>query len=205
MSNLIQAAREQVSALTQEAYERAAAAGVLPAGVEVSANVDIPKDFSNGYYASSFAMAGAKAMHLAPRVIAQAIVDHLELSGTYFDRVEIAGPGFLNFTMGPKWYGDVLGDIEAEGGNYGASDEGRGKRVMVEFVSANPTGPMHMGNARGGVLGDSLANVLRRAGYDTWKEFYVNDAGNQIHKFAESINARYMQILLGEEGFPSPW
>ena len=87
---------------------------------------------------------------------------------------------------------------------YGKSDEGRGKKVMVEFVSANPTGPMHMGNARGGVLGDSLANVLKRAGFDTWKEFYVNDAGNQIHKFAESIHARYMQILLGEEGFPFP-
>ena len=204
MSNMIQAAREQVSALTQAAYEKAAAQGILPAGVEVKATVEIPKDVKNGDYASSFAMAGAKAMHMAPRAIAQAIVDHLDLEGSYFERAEIAGPGFLNFFMGSKWYGDVLSDIEAEGMEYGKSDEGRGKKVMVEFVSANPTGPMHMGNARGGVLGDSLANVLKRAGFDTWKEFYVNDAGNQIHKFAESIHARYMQILLGEEGFPFP-
>lgn len=204
MSNMIQAAREQVSALTQAAYEKAAAQGILPAGVEVKAAVEIPKDVKNGDYASSFAMAGAKAMHMAPRAIAQAIVDHLDLEGSYFERAEIAGPGFLNFFMGSKWYGDVLSDIEAEGMEYGKSDEGRGKKVMVEFVSANPTGPMHMGNARGGVLGDSLANVLQRAGFDTWKEFYVNDAGNQIHKFAESIHARYMQILLGEEGFPFP-
>ena len=204
MSNMIQAAREQVSALTQAAYEKAAAQGVLPAGVEVKATVEIPKDVKNGDYASSFAMAGAKAMHMAPRAIAQAIVDHLDLEGSYFERAEIAGPGFLNFFMGSKWYGDVLSDIEAEGMEYGKSDEGRGKKVMVEFVSANPTGPMHMGNARGGVLGDSLANVLKRAGFDTWKEFYVNDAGNQIHKFAESIHARYMQIILGEEGFPFP-
>ncbi|MGN8875709.1 arginine--tRNA ligase [Pseudoflavonifractor sp. HCP28S3_F10] len=204
MSNMIQAAREQVSALTQAAYERAAAAGVLPAGVEVKANVDIPKDVKNGDYASSFAMAGAKAMHMAPRAIAQAIAGHLELSGSYFDRVEIAGPGFLNFFLGAKWYGDVLSQIEAEGMEYGKSDEGHGRKVMVEFVSANPTGPMHMGNARGGVLGDSLANVLSRAGFDTWKEFYVNDAGNQIAKFAHSIYARCMQLTVGEENYPFP-
>ena len=204
MSNMIQGAREQVAALTQAAYERAAAQGVLPAGVTVSANVDIPKDAGHGDYASSFAMAGAKAMHMAPRAIAQGVADHLELAGSYFDGVEIAGPGFLNFTLGAKWYADVLGAIEAAGGSYGASSEGKGKRVMVEFVSANPTGPMHMGNARGGVLGDSLASVLKRAGYDVWKEFYVNDAGNQIHKFAVSINARYMQLVLGEDAFPFP-
>lgn len=204
MSNLIQAAKAQVSALTLASYEKAAAAGLLPAGVEVNATVEIPKDTSHGDYASSFAMAGAKALRQPPRAIAQTIADHLDLNGSYFEKVEIAGPGFLNFTLGAKWLSDVLADIEHEGGAYGGSDEGRGERVMVEFVSANPTGPMHMGNARGGVLGDSLANVLRRVGYDTWKEFYVNDAGNQIHKFATSINARYMQLLLGEENFPFP-
>ena len=204
MSNLIQAAREQVSALTQSAYERAAAAGILPAGVEVHGNVDIPKDPKNGDYASSFAMAGAKALHMAPRAIAQAILDHLELEGSFFDRAEIAGPGFLNFFLGSRWYGQVLSDIQAEGQTYGACNEGKGEKVMVEFVSANPTGPMHMGNARGGVLGDTLANVLKRDGCDTWKEFYVNDAGNQIHKFAVSIDARYRQILFGEENVPFP-
>ena len=202
--NMIQAAKEQVAALTQAAYEKAAAAGILPAGVEVKASIEIPKDTKNGDYASSFAMAGAKAMRQAPRAIAQTILDNLELEGTYFDRAEIAGPGFLNFFLGDKWYGDVLTTIEAEGADYGCSDEGKGEKVMVEFVSANPTGPMHIGNARGGVLGDTLAEVLRRAGYASWKEFYVNDAGNQVHKFATSIYARYMQIILGEDGFAFP-
>ncbi|MBC5737335.1 arginine--tRNA ligase [Lawsonibacter faecis] len=204
MSNMIQAAREQVAALTQAAYEKAAAAGALPAGVEVKATVEIPKDVKNGDYASSFAMAGSKAMHMAPRQIAQTILDNLSLEGSYFKSAEIAGPGFLNFRLGAKWYGEVLADIEREGMEYGRCDEGRGEKVMVEFVSANPTGPMHIGNARGGVLGDSLASVLERAGYDVWREFYVNDAGNQIHKFAMSIDARYMQLLLGEENVPFP-
>ena len=204
MSNMIQAAREQVAQLTQAAYEKAAAAGLLPAGAEVKATIEIPKDPTHGDYASSFAMAGAKALHKAPRQIAQTIVDNLELAGTFFDKVEIAGPGFLNFTLGSKWYGEVLTDIQAEGNTYGAVDEGHGEKVMVEFVSANPTGPMHIGNARGGVLGDALASVLERAGYDVWREFYVNDAGNQIHKFAMSIDARYLQIVLGEENYPFP-
>ena len=204
MSNMIQAAREQVAALTQAAYERAAAEGLLPAGAEVKATIEIPKDVTHGDYASSFAMAGAKALRKAPRQIAEVIVSHLDLAGTFFDKVEIAGPGFLNFTLGSKWYGGVLADIQAEGETYGAVDEGRGERVMVEFVSANPTGPMHIGNARGGVLGDALAAVLERAGYDVWREFYVNDAGNQIHKFAMSIDARYLQLVLGEENVPFP-
>ncbi len=204
MANLIQAAREQAAQLTQAAYEKAAAQGLLPAGQEIRGTVEVPKDSKNGDFASSFAMAGAKALHMAPRQIAQIILDHLDLEGALFQRAEIAGPGFLNFFYAPRWYGGVLGAVEAEPGTYGACDEGKGQRVMVEFVSANPTGPMHMGNARGGVLGDTLANVLNRAGWDAWKEFYVNDAGNQIHKFAMSIHARYMQILLGEDGYPFP-
>ena len=204
MSNLIQAAREQVAALTQAAYEKAAEEGLLPAGAEVKATIEIPKDAAHGDYASSFAMAGAKALRKAPRQIAQIIVDHLELDGSFFDKVDIAGPGFLNFTLGSKWYGQVLADIQAEGNTYGAVDEGKGEKVMVEFVSANPTGPMHIGNARGGVLGDALASVLERAGYDVWREFYVNDAGNQIAKFAKSIDARYLQLVLGEENVPFP-
>ena len=204
MSNKIQEARAQVAELTQAAYLRAVEAGKLPASAEVKATIEIPKDTSHGDYASSYAMAGARALHQAPRAIAQTIVDHLDLEGSYFQKVEIAGPGFLNFTLGPKWYQAVLADVEQEGTGYGSNSEGGGEKVMVEFVSANPTGPMHMGNARGGVLGDTLANVLKRDGCDTWKEFYVNDAGNQIHKFAVSINARYMQLILGEENFPFP-
>ena len=204
MSNMIQSAKDQVASLTQAAYEKAAADGLLPAGAQVKATIEIPKDVSHGDYASSFAMAGAKALHMAPRAIAQIILDHLELEGTYFQSAEIAGPGFLNFRLGSRWYGEVIADIEREGAAYGAVDEGHGEKVMVEFVSANPTGPMHIGNARGGVLGDSLASVLERAGYNVWREFYVNDAGNQIHKFAMSIDARYRQLILGEENVPFP-
>ena len=204
MANLIQAAREQAARLTQAAYEKAAAGGLLPAGQDIRGSLEAPKDSKNGDLASTFAMAGAKALRMPPRQIAQIILDHLELDGTLFQRAEIAGPGFLNFFYAPRWYGEVLSAVESEPDTYGACGDGAGKRVMVEFVSANPTGPMHMGNARGGVLGDTLANVLARTGWDAWKEFYVNDAGNQIHKFAVSIHARYMQIILGEENYPFP-
>ena len=204
MANMIQSAKDQVARLTRQAYEAAAAEGLLPAGVELKGSIEIPKDPQNGDYASSAAMAGAKAMKKNPREIAAALASHMDLAGTIFSSVEIAGPGFLNFRLGPKWFGDVLAEIEKEGLAYGQNNEGKGQKVMVEFVSANPTGPMHMGNARGGVLGDTLANVLARDGYDTWKEFYVNDAGNQINKFALSIQARYLQLLLGEENVPFP-
>ena len=204
MANLIQTARDQVAELTQKAYEKAAAQGLLPQGETIRGTVEVPKDSRNGDFASSFAMAGAKALKMAPRAIAQIILDNLELEGTLFQRAEIAGPGFLNFFYSPNWYQQVLGAVEADPAGYGSSDVGHGQKVMVEFVSANPTGPMHMGNARGGVLGDTLANVLARVGYNTWKEFYVNDAGNQVHKFAQSIHARYMQIILGEDGYEFP-
>ncbi|MBP3521462.1 MAG: arginine--tRNA ligase [Oscillospiraceae bacterium] len=202
--NLIQAAREQVSALTRSAYEKAAAAGLLPAGAEIRGQVDIPKDVSHGDYATSFAMAGAKVLGKPPREIAQILMDHMTLEGTYFDKVEMAGPGFLNFTLGKRWFSEVLAAVEAGGLTYGKSDEGKGQKVMVEFVSANPTGPMHIGNARGGVLGDALSSVLERLGYEVWREFYVNDAGNQVHKFAVSLDARYRQLILGEEAVEFP-
>ncbi len=202
MINMIQAAKDQAAALTQAAYEKAA--DTFPAGVQVNATIEIPKDTVHGDYASNFAMAGAKALRMAPRQIAQTIVDNLDLGGSYFSKVEIAGPGFLNFTLGPRWYGEVLGAIEREGADYGSGSGGAGRKVMVEFVSANPTGPMHMGNARGGVLGDTLANVLARDGWNVWKEFYVNDAGNQINKFARSIFARCMQLTLVEDNYKFP-
>ena len=204
MANMIQLAREQVAQLTQAAYEKAAAQGLLPEGQTIKGTVEVPKDSKNGDFASSFAMAGAKALRQNPRAVAQIILDNLDLEGSFFQRAEIAGPGFLNFFYAPKWYSEVISAVESEPATYGSSEEGKGKKVMVEFVSANPTGPMHMGNARGGVLGDTLANVLSRVGYDTWKEFYVNDAGNQINKFAVSIHARYMQLVLGEENYEFP-
>ena len=204
MSNLIQAAKDQIAALTQSAYEKAAQEGLLPGGESIRGSVEIPKDVRNGDYASSFAMAGAKALHMAPRAIAQTILDHLDLAGSYFVSAEIAGPGFLNFRLGDKWYADVLTDVETEGENYGALDIGRGQKVMVEFVSANPTGTMTIGNARGGVLGDAMAAVLERAGYDVWREFYVNDAGNQVARFARSLEARYLQNRKGPDAAQVP-
>ncbi len=204
MANLIQEAREQVGALTQKAYECAAAEGLLPGDAQVRAAVDIPKDSKNGDYATSFALAGAKQLKLPPQKVAQVLLENIELEGSFFDKVEIAGPGFLNFYLSASWYGKVLAAIEEEGNHYGEVDEGGGRRVMVEFVSANPTGIMTIGNARGGVLGDATAAVLERAGYQVWREFYVNDAGNQVEKFAESLEARYIQHFQGEDAVPFP-
>ncbi len=204
MPNLIQAAKEQVAALTAAACAKAAAAGVLPEAPDISGSIEIPRDPKNGDYASGFAMAAAKAMKQNPRAIGQALLDHLDLTGSYFSSAEMAGPGFLNFRLSPAWYGGVLAAIEAEGDAYGQCDEGHGEKVMVEFVSANPTGPMTIGNARGGVLGDTLSSVLQRAGYDVWREFYVNDAGNQVDLFGRSIEARYLQLLHGEDAVPFP-
>ena len=204
MINMIQSAKDQVLELTERAYRAAAAAGELPADVPVRAGVEIPKDAANGDYTTTYALASAKAMKMRPREIAEILLKHLELEGSYFASAEIAGAGFLNFRLGSGWYAGVLAAVESEGGSYGRSDALRGQKIMVEFVSANPTGPMHMGNARGGVLGDTLAAVLEAAGAQVWREFYVNDAGNQIEKFANSLEARYLQILLGEDAVPFP-
>lgn len=204
MSNMIQNAKDSINGILAKAYERAAQAGQLPSGAELSGTVEIPKDSSNGDFAANHAMTGARALHMAPRKIAETLIANMELEGSWFSSVEAAGPGFINFRLADSWYADVLGAVTAEGRDYGRSDEGHGKKVMVEFVSANPTGPMHMGNARGGVLGDALASVLDRAGYSVWREFYVNDAGNQIEKFASSIDVRYQQLLLGEDKVDFP-
>ncbi len=204
MANMIQNAKDSINALLEAACARAVEKGQLPEGASLSGTVEIPKDTQNGDYAANHAMTGARALHMAPRKIAEALVENLDLDGSWFSSVEVAGPGFINFRLAPGWYADVLGCVKDEGADYGRVDEGRGKRLMVEFVSANPTGPMHMGNARGGVLGDALSCVLDRAGYNVWREFYVNDAGNQIEKFATSIDARYQQLILGEDKVAFP-
>ena len=204
MINMIQNAKDQVLALTEKAYEAAAAAGKLPAGVSVRAGVEIPKDPANGDYTTTFALAAAKAMKMRPRDIAEVLLENIDLEGSYFASAEIAGAGFLNFRLGSGWYAGVMSAVESEGAAYGRSDILAGQKIMVEFVSANPTGPMHMGNARGGVLGDTLASVLEAAGAQVWREFYVNDAGNQIEKFASSLEARYLQIILGEDAVAFP-
>ena len=202
--NMIQSAKDQVLALTMTAYETAAAEGLLPADVSVKPSVEIPKDTANGDYTTTFCLAAAKALHKNPRQVAQILMDHMQLEGSYFTTFEMAGPGFLNFRLGDKWFGDTVACVEREGADYGSSDMLAGKKYMVEFVSANPTGPMHMGNARGGVLGDTLASVLQKSGADVWREFYVNDAGNQIEKFAKSLEARYFQIIKGEDAVEFP-
>ncbi|MCQ2417821.1 MAG: arginine--tRNA ligase [Oscillospiraceae bacterium] len=182
-----------------EAMGRLVAEGVFPAEPMPAFNIEIPADRSHGDFAANVAMVSAKALHMAPRKIAESIMDALDLTESRFDKVEIAGPGFMNFYLSQKWYSDVIADIKAEGSAYGSSDIGKGERVLVEFVSANPTGPMHVGNARGGAIGDSLAAVLQAAGYETEREFYINDAGNQIEKFGKSLSLRYMQ-LCSEKG-----
>ncbi len=204
MPNMIQNAKDSISQILNAAYQKAAEKGELPAGAALSGTVEIPKDSANGDFAANHAMAGAKALHMAPRKIAEALIANADLADTWFASVEVAGPGFINFRLADRWYADVLKAVTEEGTDYGRSDIGHGQKVMVEFVSANPTGPMHMGNARGGVLGDALASVLDRAGYQVWREFYVNDAGNQIEKFANSIDARYQQLLLGEDQVAFP-
>lgn len=160
--------------------------------------IETPADRTHGDFATNAAMAGAKAFRMPPFKIAQAITSNLNLENTMCERFETAGPGFINFFLGAEYYSSVIREILADPENYGRSKFGGDKKVMVEFVSANPTGPMHMGNARGGALGDCLASVLNKAGYNTWREFYVNDAGNQIEKFGCSLEARYLQIYKGD-------
>ncbi|MBR2279724.1 MAG: arginine--tRNA ligase [Ruminococcus sp.] len=164
--------------------------------------IETPADRKNGDFATNAAMAGARVFRTAPAKIAQAITSNIELEDTFFERCEVAGPGFINFFYSKDFYASVLKDVEEEKENYGSSDYGQGKNINVEFVSANPTGPMHMGNARGGALGDCLAAVLKKAGYNSYKEFYVNDAGNQIEKFACSLEARYLQLYKDDIEFP---
>ncbi len=204
MANLIELAKQSADALLCEAYSSAVAAGQLPEGAVLTGTVEIPKDVSNGDYAANHAMVCARALRMPPRKIAEALAENCRLDGSYFSSVSVAGPGFINFRLSPRWYCDVLQTIRSEGADYGRIHDGDGQRVMVEFVSANPTGPMHLGNARGGVLGDALSSVLDYAGYEVSREFYVNDAGNQISKFAASIDARYQELLLGDNAPPFP-
>ncbi len=195
MSDLYELAKKQIRSILAEAE---------PALADVSGSIDRSKNAQNGDLASNHAMAGAKALHSAPRAIAENVAARASLDGSWFESVECAGPGFLNFRFADRWYADVLAAIAREGADYGRADERCGKRVMVEFVSANPTGPMTIGNARGGVLGDSMASVLDRAGWDVWREFYVNDAGHQVEMFALSVEARYIQLLQGEDAVEFP-
>lgn len=194
MSVLVKQAKEQIMSAVKTAAERAIAAGALPEGELTPFTVETPANREHGDYAVNAAMAWARVFRKAPRAVAEALTGQLDLEGTFIDRCEIAGPGFMNFFLNDTYYAEILRDIEKKGADYGKSDFGGGKRVLVEFVSANPTGPMHIGNARGGALGDALAAVLSAAGFETEREFYINDAGNQINKFGLSLDLRYQQL-----------
>ncbi|MBE7012567.1 MAG: arginine--tRNA ligase [Ruminococcaceae bacterium] len=195
--NIIQNIKNQIESVVKD--------GVNKAGYEADViEIEIPANKSNGDFSVNTAMKLTKTAKRPPREIATAIVEAIDTDGTYIDRVEIAGPGFINFYLNEQWRYDGLKAVLSEGENFGRTNIGNGKKVMVEFVSANPTGPMHMGNARGGALGDTLANALSWAGFDVTKEFYVNDAGAQIEKFGKSLEARYIQQLKGEDAFEFP-
>lgn len=204
MLTIMEQAQQQLRAAVQNAVRDAIAAGELPAADLPDFVVEIPADRTHGDFAANAAMVSARAFHKAPRQIAECILAHLQLSDSYLERAEVAGPGFMNFFLSPRYYADIVAQVLEQGADYGRSDYGAGKKVMVEFVSANPTGPMHMGNARGGALGDCLAAVLDAAGYEVWREFYINDAGNQIDKFGLSLEVRYLQLFKGEEAVLMP-
>jgi len=204
MSNLISSAREGAEALIAAAVSSAIESGQFPTDTVLFGKAEIPKNPENGDWALNHAMAGAKALKRPPREIAGIIFQNLSLDDTFFKDAEIAGAGFINLRLSDKWYAAVLSAIEAEGEYFCEEPVKSGKKVMVEFVSANPTGPMTIGNARGGVLGDSLASVLELAGDDVYREFYLNDAGNQVELFGRSIEARYFQLINGEDSFEFP-
>ncbi|MCI6889545.1 MAG: arginine--tRNA ligase [Ruminococcus sp.] len=194
MSDLIKNASEQLKEIIMSALDSLVSKELVPATELPAFNIEIPADKSHGDFAANTAMVCAKAFRLPPRKIAELICGEINLDGTLFYKWEIAGPGFINFFLSKSWFANVVKEVLDEGDDYGKTDYGKGKRVLVEFVSANPTGPMHVGNARGGAIGDCLASVLQWAGYHAEREFYINDAGNQIEKFGKSLSLRYLQI-----------
>ena len=204
MANLIAIAKEQISEALKKAAALAAEKGELASGELAAFAVEITNDPSHGDFAANAAMVSAKNMRTSPRNIADALLRNIDLSDSLFEKCEVAGPGFLNFFLSKGFSARVIEAVLLEGENYGRSDYGKNEKVMVEFVSANPTGPMHIGNARGGALGDCLAAVLDWSGHDVTREFYINDAGNQIDKFALSLEVRYLQHYLGEDAVELP-
>ena len=193
MSQLVKETQNTIKQAIISAINSAVEKGELPEADLPEFIIEKPSDKRNGDFSTNIAMAGARVYRKAPALIAKSIVDNLDLKNTLFEKAEIAGPGFINFYLSQKYYSAIVADVIEKGENYGKSDYGKGKSILVEFVSANPTGPMHIGNARGGAIGDCLAAVLEYAGFDTKREFYVNDAGNQIEKFATSLEVRYLQ------------
>lgn len=209
MRNYNKIAVESINEAIMGALGRLTSGGDIPPIALPPFNVEIPADTSHGDFSTNVAMVSGKAFKEAgikmnPRDFAAKLCAAAELDSAVFTRCEVAGPGFINFFLSQGWYAAVVAEVLASGESYGRSDFGAGKKVMVEFVSANPTGPMHMGNARGGALGDCLASAMEMAGFDVSREFYINDAGNQIDKFGISLEVRYLQIYKGEDAVAMP-
>lgn len=198
MADLIKNASQQLREIIENSIAGLVAKQAVPDEALPTFNIEIPADKSHGDFAANTAMVCAKAFRMPPRKIAELICGEINLEGTPFYKWEIAGPGFINFFLSKKWFSDVVENVLDEGDSYGRTNMGTGKKILVEFVSANPTGPMHVGNARGGAIGDCLASVLDWAGYHSEREFYVNDAGNQIEKFGKSLSLRYIQVCSDE-------
>lgn len=194
MSILVNDAKQQIEKILTDAANTATSNGDLCTAELTPFKIEVPADRKNGDYAVNAAMVWARNFKSAPRVIAEKLMQNANFDGSYIEKYEIAGPGFINLFLSNKYYAGIVADVIEKGSDYGKSNYGEGKKVLVEFVSANPTGPMHIGNARGGALGDCLAAVLSAAGYYTEREFYINDAGNQINKFGLSLDLRYKQL-----------
>ena len=194
--------KQKVAVSLAEAAKSAQQAGVINFAELPNFSIEVPREKVHGDLASNLAMLLARQAKMSPRAVAEKIISHFDKTGTWVNEIEIAGPGFINFRLDTAWMVQVVPEILTEGETYGSCDLGIGKRVQVEFVSANPTGVLHMGNARGAALGDSLANLLSWAGYEVQREFYINDAGNQIENFAKSLEARYLQQLGKNVPFP---
>lgn len=195
-------AREQIKAAVINAVKKAIESGQLLKAELPDFTVEAPANREHGDYAVNAALVWARCFHKAPSAIADIIINNADFSGTYIQKCEKAGPGFINFTLSDGYFSDIVSDALNKAEDYGDSDFGKGKRILVEFVSANPTGPMHIGNARGGALGDCLAAVLKKAGFYVEREFYINDAGNQINKFGLSLDLRYLQLY--KDGIEMP-
>ena len=193
MNDMIEQAKKEVREIILGAVGAAVASQKLPAEPMPDFTIEIPNDSAHGDFSCNAALVSAKAFRSNPRAIAQTIADNAVLAGTVFDKIEVAGPGFINFFVSPRWFGETVSAVLENGADYGKVNVGKGKRVLVEFVSANPTGPMHIGNARGGAIGDCLSSLLEYAGYYVEREFYINDAGNQVNKFGLSLDYRYRQ------------
>ena len=192
--NAVKEAKTEIKHIIMDALGRLVGEEKIPAEPLPVFQITIPQDSAHGDFSANVALVSAKVLKTNPRALAAQIAESAVLDGTGFEKIEVAGPGFLNFFLGTNWFGGVVRNVNTLGADYGKTDLGSGKRVLVEFVSANPTGPMHIGNARGGAIGDCLASVLQAAGFQADREFYINDAGNQIAKFGKSLSLRYMQI-----------